>query len=109
MLLDTANARLILQHNEMARLASACNTRVECVSGVAWITIDGDPRDVVLSRGESFIVESSAPVIVHAIQGSADVRLHERTGTKPCVQRAGSGASWWRGWFGVPGGATAAA
>jgi len=102
MLLKTANARLILQHNEMAHLASACNTRVECVSGVAWVTIDGDQRDVVLSQGESFVVDSSAPVIVHAIQGSADVRLHERNGTKPCAKRPESKALRWREWFGAP-------
>ena len=109
MLLKTANARLILQHNEMARLDSVCNTRVECISGVAWITIDGDPRDVVLSRGESFLVESSAPVIVHAIQGATDVRLHEGAGATPCAKPAASRASWWRGWFVSPAGAAAMA
>jgi len=78
MLLDIPHARLTLRHNELARLAGARNTRVDCIEGTAWITIDGDRRDVVLSRGQSFVVDSSAPVLVHAIQGPAAVEL--RTG-----------------------------
>jgi hypothetical protein len=108
MLLDTPNARLTLAHNQMARLVSACNTRVECLSGVAWITVDGDPRDVVLSRGESLVIESAAPVIVHAIQGAADVRLHAKAGAGRCHSAAVRGRSAWRGWFWpVPSHATA--
>ena len=34
--------RLDLAKNETARLADARNTRLDCVDGVAWITIDGD-------------------------------------------------------------------
>lgn len=109
MLLDTPRARLTLQHNEMARLASACDTRVHCVSGFAWITIDGDQRDVVLSRGQSFVVDSSAPVIVHAIQGPAAVELHAKSGAGRCRPPVGRATSRWREWFAVPGLAPSAA
>jgi hypothetical protein len=108
MLLDAPNARLTLAHNQMARLTNACNTRGECVAGVAWVTVDGDPRDVVLSRGESFVIESAAPVIVHAIQAAADVRLHAKTGRGPCHSVAARGSSRWREWF-SPAGSPAAA
>jgi hypothetical protein len=102
MLLDTPNARLTLQHNELARFAGACDTRVDCVDGVAWITIDGDRRDIVLSRGESFVVDSSAPVIVHAIQGPAAVELHAKAGTSRCRPAAVRPARRWHDWFAAP-------
>ncbi|HJV59941.1 MAG TPA: DUF2917 domain-containing protein [Albitalea sp.] len=76
MLLDTPYAELALGHNQIARLDQARGTRLECIAGVAWITIDRDRRDIVLSRGDSFVVDRSAPVIVHALQGPAAVALH---------------------------------
>ena len=76
MLLNTEHARLGLDKDQMARLARACDTRLECVDGVAWITVDGDRRDIVLSRGESFVVESGADVIVYALQGPAAIEIH---------------------------------
>jgi hypothetical protein len=76
MTLDAPHTRVTLQHNQLARLGAARDTRVDCVDGVAWITIDGDRRDIVLSRGQSFVVDSMAPVILHAIQGPAALDLH---------------------------------
>jgi len=102
MLLDTPNARLTLQHNQLARLASACDTRVDCVDGVAWITIDGDRRDIVLSRGESFVVDSAAPIIVHAIQGPAAVELHAQAGASRCRPAVARQARRWHDWFAAP-------
>src|SRR5687768_11305769 len=76
MLLDTSTATLNLGRDEMARLDNACDTRIDCVDGVAWITIDGDRRDIVLSRGQSFSVESNQRVIVCALNGAAAVDVH---------------------------------
>lgn len=103
MLLTTPYAELSLEHNQLARLTDACGTRVDCVDGHAWITIDGDPRDIVLARGESFVVDSGAPVIVHAIQGAAAVALHARAARCPRPPAARPAA--WRRWiagFGAP-------
>lgn len=97
MLLATAYAELSLEPNQLARLTDACGTRVDCIDGHAWITIDGDRRDIVLARGESFVVDSPAPVIVHALQGQAAVALHARAARCPRrpVRRAGG----WRRWM----------
>src|SRR5438105_12513315 len=102
MLLDTPHARLTLRHNELARVVSACNTRVDCIEGTAWITIDGDRRDVVLTRGQSFVVDSSAPLLVHAIQGPAAVELRTRRNVVPC-RPAPAATRRWRDWFAQPG------
>src|SRR3954454_8415194 len=56
MQLDARHARLDLAKNEIARLTQAHSTRLDCVDGVAWITVDGDPRDIVLTRGQSFVI-----------------------------------------------------
>lgn len=94
MLLATPYAELSLQHNQLARVTDACGTRVDCVDGHAWITIDGDPRDIVLARGESFVVDSALPVIVHALQGPTAVALHARAAR--CPGRAGARPAGWR-------------
>jgi hypothetical protein len=99
MLLDTPTARLSLQHNQLARIARACGTRVECVAGVAWITLDSDTRDIVLTRGESFVIDRPTPLLLHAIQGPAAVALQERHAPcppRPRAHRAQGWGAWWR-------------
>jgi hypothetical protein len=95
MLLDSAFARIDLERDRLARLLQARGTRVECLEGNTWITLDGDPRDVVLSRGESFVVDSDAPVVVQAICGSAAVALLARAPGGPRPARTHG----WRGWI----------
>lgn len=85
MLLKTDHARLTLQKDDMAHLTRACDTRLDCVDGVAWITVDGDRRDVVLEAGESFLVESDANVIVCALGGVTAVEVRSRVGHAPCA------------------------
>ena len=94
MLLDTSSARLDLQHNQLTRLTDACGTRIDCVDGTAWVTIDGETRDIVLSRGDSFVVESRAPVIVHAIQGAATLALRARASDCPRPASSARPRSW---------------
>ena len=78
MLLTAQHARLSLRHNQFARLTEAQDTRLECIDGVAWITIDSDSRDIVLERGQAFVVDRATPVLVHAIQGPAAIEVHAR-------------------------------
>ena len=76
MQLDARHARLDLAKNEIARLTQAHSTRLDCLDGVAWITVDGDPRDVVLTRGQSFVIDRMSDVLVCAIQGHAAIDVH---------------------------------
>ena len=73
MRLDTPRARLDLAKHELATLKQARRARLDCLDGAAWITLDGDSRDIVLSRGESFVVDSGADVIVSALEGGTVV------------------------------------
>ena len=55
------------------RLGRLHGRRVECRAGTAWLTLDGDRRDIVLRPGESFLVDADAPVLVCAIDGGPAV------------------------------------
>lgn len=48
---------------------------VHCRAGVAWITHDGDPRDIVLPAGESHLVDCTARMTVHAMRGDCALEL----------------------------------
>ena len=49
--------------------------RIECVSGVVWVTQDGDLRDIVLNAGESFRLDRSGRALVSAL-ADAGVVFH---------------------------------
>lgn len=72
---NASSSRFDLPRDRIVRLTRARGTRIDCLSGSAWITVDGERRDVVLAGGESLIVESQAPVIVQAVLGPAQVVL----------------------------------
>ena len=99
MLPDTALTRLDLRRDQFTCLTDARGTRIDCLDGSAWITVDNDTRDVVLSRGESFVVASPSRVIVHAILGPATVTLRARASACP-RPRQGAWSTGWRGWVG---------
>ena len=78
MLLNAERARLNLADDEVARLVDARDSRLEVSDGFVWITVDGDQGDVILGPGESYVVDTRAPVTVSALRGAAalDVRAH---------------------------------
>ena len=43
------------------------------VRGTAWITLDGDPRDVILEPGDSHTFERSGRAVVQALGGDAEL------------------------------------
>jgi len=50
------------------RLERARGARLVCRQGTAWITMDGDERDIVLAPGASFVVDSDGAVTVGALR-----------------------------------------
>ena len=45
--------------------------------GSAWITHDGDPRDVVLQANQSYTVDRTERMTVYAMQGNCALELQE--------------------------------
>ncbi len=95
MLIDTRDARLPLTIGKPARLVNACNTRVTVLRGQAWITIDGDRRDIVLEAGEQFIIDSNRKVVVYPLRSGVPMELAIDASAPPCKPRRRSGLSGW--------------
>lgn len=47
---------------------------LECTSGQIWITLDKDPRDVLLDPGQAFLVDRDQRTLVMALE-DASVRV----------------------------------
>lgn len=54
---------------------------VHCREGEAWITHDGDPRDVFLAPQQSYLVDCGGRMTLHALRGDClvEVQVDERT------------------------------
>jgi hypothetical protein len=86
-------ARLGLAPNRTLRLRDAHGATLRPVHGTLWITIDHDPRDIVLEVGEHFVVDVDQSVIVTALGGCAEFDV--RGGRQP---PAGGQPSAWTSW-----------
>ncbi len=53
------------------RVEGAKGRQITCLDGVVWITQANDARDVVLSRGQSFIVDRKGLTVVFALKDAA--------------------------------------
>ena len=61
-----------LAKGEILRVDSALGQSIALVGGMVWVTQEGDPRDVFLSDGESFVFDRAGMALVQAI---TDTRL----------------------------------
>jgi len=74
-----------LKAGEVLRLRDSA-LHLECVSGVLWVTREGDPRDLFVVTGESMRIAGRGLVLVQAWEPAVvDVR------------RVGSHPTWWLG------------
>lgn len=48
---------------------------VHCRDGEAWITHDGDPRDVFLEPRQSYAVDSGQRMTLHALRGDCEFEV----------------------------------
>jgi hypothetical protein len=87
MKLELESPRIPLVAHALARLPDASSTRIVCETGIVWITIDNDPRDIVLAPGQSFLVDRRAGVLVYALE-DACVRVIERAAPAAASWRA---------------------
>jgi len=75
MLIDTAHTRMLLERGQSTRLTGAAAAHLASAAGTLWVTIDNDPRDIVLEAGDGFDVASEAPLLVEALGGPAVLEL----------------------------------
>ena len=59
-----------LAKGRIRRVHHPLGRRVECVSGALWVTQDGDPRDIVLTAGDSFAFDQRGDALISALDDS---------------------------------------
>jgi hypothetical protein len=70
--MDTDSTRLTrLPARRLLQIPPGRATRVECREGSVWITLDHDPRDIVLAPGDSFELAGDRRALVYAFEASA--------------------------------------
>jgi len=54
---------ITLGSQESLRVKPAAGTRIACLSGVIWVTREGDLRDFILARGDAVEVGSGVTMV----------------------------------------------
>ena len=54
-------------------LDGAKGLQVTAVAGTVWLTQPKDPRDIILTRGQSFILDRKGRAVVYALKDAAIV------------------------------------
>ena len=52
-------------------IPDAAAVQIRCTAGALWITLDHDPRDVVLAPGESFSTPEHRRALLYALEPAA--------------------------------------
>lgn len=55
----------------LKRLESAKGQQITCLDGVVWVTQEQDSRDIILSKGQSFIIDRKGAVVAFALKDAA--------------------------------------
>lgn len=69
--MQIARASFELRPREPLRLHVGAGHRMTGISGATWLTIDGDPRDIVLESGDTHVFAHAGRVMVQALGGIA--------------------------------------
>lgn len=75
MSIDSHRTRVPLERGQISRLSGARDARLSSGCGTLWVTIDHDPRDIILEPGESFELRSDEQVVICALGGPAVLEL----------------------------------
>ena len=77
---------LQLERRALYQVPDAAGMRISCCEGSVWITLDNDPRDIVLEAGQSFSIQAHRRAIVYAME-AARIRVAEvaRQSRKPTM------------------------
>jgi hypothetical protein len=55
------------------RIEGGKGLQITSVAGSVWLTQSNDPRDIVLGRGRSFILDRNGVAVVYALGGDAAI------------------------------------
>lgn len=72
---EACQAELQLNHGSHFRLRAVRDTHLMSVGGVAWITVDGEAGETMVSPGEAFVVASGKTALIGPLHQSIRLRL----------------------------------
>ncbi|RZL87220.1 MAG: DUF2917 domain-containing protein [Variovorax sp.] len=67
---DPSRFHLSLAKRTIFTLPDAAGVGIECRSGSVWVTLDNDPRDIILEPGERYKGDTHRRVLVSALEPS---------------------------------------
>src|SRR5687767_6949182 len=67
---DSLPKDLHLAHHAIHSLPDAAGVQIRCIEGTVWLTLDGDPRDIILEAGDVFTVPEHRRTLIYALQPS---------------------------------------
>ena len=76
-----AGTTVALPARQLFELPDASTARIVCTSGCLWLTLDDDPRDVILEPGDSFSAREPRRALLYALQGSSFLLAPQAQGT----------------------------
>jgi hypothetical protein len=59
-----------LKARSIHRIEDGAGTLIECLSGVLWITQNGDHRDITLERGQRFWLDRDGLAVVYGLEAA---------------------------------------
>lgn len=71
--LSRISASIPVHSSQPLRLPRSFGHRIAVLEGNVWVTQDGDPRDIVLSAGQDFVIQRPAATVVSALGGDARI------------------------------------
>ena len=83
--MNEMHTKLRLDPYRAVALEDARGRMVTCIAGIAWLTMEGDSRDIVLAPGESFMVERDGLTLIASQQASTVT-----------LSRARARRNWWQ-------------
>jgi hypothetical protein len=93
---ESSRFHLSLAKRAIFTLPDAAGVGIECRSGTVWVTIDNDPRDVVLEPGERFEGDSHRRMLVSALEPSCITVSGSRPAALPVHSAKSRERSPWR-------------
>lgn len=71
MIMSPCNMAVQLAEGKQLAFRGARDTRLECIEGRVWLTVEGQPCDFLLSKGERLRIGSNGLVLIQGLSSGS--------------------------------------